>query len=101
MQLRQRLKVVLGCKRIKFFEAAKPITHGSCVHAIVTSTDQVVLAVTDHQGLRWVQPFSRHQVVDQLDLVGAGAIQFDAVNHFEVLGEIKMTSNFTRIDMRF
>jgi hypothetical protein len=52
--------------------------------------DQVMLAVADHQRLRRVERFTLHQMRDQLDLVGARAIQLAAVDHLEVPGEIEM-----------
>ncbi|MNI69425.1 hypothetical protein D3C73_1251700 [compost metagenome] len=54
-----------------------------------------MLAVADHQGIGRVQVFFGHQVSDQINLVGPGAVQFAAVNHLEVFGKVEMPGDFT------
>ncbi|MNL44185.1 hypothetical protein D3C87_1667440 [compost metagenome] len=54
-----------------------------------------MLAVADHQRAGRVQAFLGHQVRDQLDFVGAGAIEFTPINHLEVLGEVEMPGDLT------
>ncbi len=90
MHLVQRLKMPARRFGTQFCKTAKPIPHRSCIQAIATCADQVVLTVADHQGTGRVQPFLVHQVGDQFDLVGARAVQLTAVDHLEVLGEIEM-----------
>ncbi|MNN34743.1 hypothetical protein D3C81_1485620 [compost metagenome] len=54
-----------------------------------------MLAIADHKGLRRIQPFLVQQVANQLDLVGAGAVQFAAVNHLEVMIEGEVPGDLT------
>ncbi|MNJ55471.1 hypothetical protein D3C77_509620 [compost metagenome] len=54
-----------------------------------------MFAVADHQRLRRVQRLLGQQVGDQLDLIGAGAVEFAAVDHLEVMIEFEMAGNLT------
>ncbi|MNE80372.1 hypothetical protein D3C80_1769350 [compost metagenome] len=60
-----------------------------------------MFAVADHQGGARVQALFGHQVGNQLDLVGAGAVQFAAVDHLEVPGEVEVPGNFPGENPRF
>jgi len=94
MHLVQRFKVIGRCFSAQLIPTAKPVPYRRRVQAIATRTDQVVLAIADHQRIGRVQAFLGHQVSDQLDFIGPGSIEFAAVNHFEVLGKVEMPGDF-------
>ena len=94
MQLIQCLEVVHRVFCVQFFETAKPIPHRCGVEAVVAGADQVVFAVADHQGIGRVEAFFGQEVGDEFDFVGAGAVQFAAVDHFEVPGEVEVAGDF-------
>ena len=82
MQVFQCLEVVRRVFCVQFFETAEPIPHRRRVEAVFAGADEVVLAVADHQGVGRVEAFFGQEVGDELDFVGAGAVQFAAVDHF-------------------
>ncbi|RWW90813.1 hypothetical protein BHE74_00000946 [Ensete ventricosum] len=90
MHLSQRLEMPSRRFGTQLFKTAKPIPHRRRIQPIAARADQVVLAVANHQGGGRVQAFFAHQMRDQLDFVGARAVQLTAVDHLEVLGEIEM-----------
>src|SRR5690606_41891049 len=67
--------------------ATEAVAYGGGLQAVFPGSDQVVLAVTDHQGLRSFQFLFGEQVGNQLDLVGTSAVQLAAVAHLEVMVE--------------
>ena len=95
MQLIQRFEMISRGLCTQLLTAAKTIPHRSRIQTVAARADEVVLAVADHQGGGRVQTFFGHQVSKQLDLIGAGTVQFTAVDHLEMFGEIKMPGNLT------
>ena len=87
MHLRHGLEVERRRFGRQLFMAAEAIPYRHRLQPVAARADQVVLAVTDHQRLGRVQPFFVQQVANQLDLVGAGAVQFAAVDHLEMMVE--------------
>ena len=100
MHLIQRFKVIRRRFCAQLFPAAKTITHRRGIQSVAARADEVVFAIADHQGVRRVQVFFGHQVGNQLDLVGPRAIQFAAVNDFEVFGEVEVPGDFPGEDPR-
>ena len=62
MHLTQCFKMPSRRLGIQLFKTAKPIPYRRCIDAIAARADQVMLAITDHQGLRRVQAFFLKQV---------------------------------------
>src|SRR5690554_55305 len=96
LQLLQALEVPVRRLGPQLLATAEAITHCRTGQAIVPGTDQVVLAVADHQRAGRVQPFAFHQVADQLALVGARAVQLAAIDAFEVLVEGEVPGDLRR-----
>lgn len=94
MHLGQRGEVESRCFGHQLLPATKPIAHRHGLQAIAARADQIMLSVTDHQRLRRVQPFFVQQMANQLNLVGARAVQFAAVDHLEVVVEGEVPGNF-------
>src|SRR5471030_3404968 len=57
MHLLQRFKVIRRCFGAQLFVAAKTITHRRRIKPVAARADQVVFAVSDHQGVGRVEAF--------------------------------------------
>ena len=74
--------------------AAKAVTHRCRFQPVAVRADQVVLAIANHQRLFWIEPLFGDHMGDQLDLVGAGAVQLAAIDQLEVVVEGEMPRDF-------